>query len=71
MVGFCHFDFNNCTSLSKLITFDTGNQFDKTLLILGQESELSNLIVIIIAEKHQIRKKVKNRPMWRQKGLLM
>jgi hypothetical protein len=30
----------------------TGNQFDYTLLIWGQESELSNLIVIINAEKY-------------------
>jgi hypothetical protein len=46
-------------SLSELITFDRGNQFYQTLLIWGQESELSNLIVIINAEKHQTRKKIK------------
>jgi hypothetical protein len=60
MDGFSNFYFNDRTSLSELITFDTDKQFDQTLLIWGQESELSNLIVSINAEKHQTRKKVKN-----------
>jgi hypothetical protein len=43
------------------MTFEPVNQSDQTLLIWGQqEIELSNLIILINAEKHQTRKKVKN-----------
>jgi hypothetical protein len=60
MAGFGHFYYNDCTSLSELITFETVNQFHQAFLIWGQESDLSNLFIIINTEKRQTRKKVKN-----------
>jgi hypothetical protein len=48
--GFCHFYFNVCTALSKLITLDKNDQCDQrdqSLWISAEESELTNLIVII------------------------
>jgi hypothetical protein len=48
------------TSMTELTTFETVNQFDQACLIWGQESDLSNIFIIIYTENHQTRKKVKN-----------
>ena len=40
--SFVHFYFNDCSALSDLITCDIIDQFDQTLWIWGQESDLSN-----------------------------